>query len=388
MQDATPTVEIVEGGSMMARVLEAAFASAIYSIIGVVLNHTAGWGYTAMFWWTDRYREVVVPNFDQLGSLSYYSLRFIEQAIIFAIPAFLFVSGFFIAAATGRSKNTIGWKLVWTRVLSLLIPYLVWTAAFFAVDLAQGVTYSPNGYLQRLVFGRTTSGYYYVPLLCQYYLLSPLIVPLARTRWRPLLIGAGLIQGIILLARYGSILNIQIAGLEQLTAWSVSWFFPGHLLWFTLGVVVGFHVGMFNAWLSKVKWAAVAIWAVTLVLGIIEWETLFGLSGQEWIATSRTLLDEIYSGAFIFSFLAFTNLTIPFSEQLGALGSKSYGVFLAHTMFLTLGARAVYHLLPRLLALEVIFQPYLILLGLGGPLILMAIAIRSPLRPYYKYLFG
>ena len=60
-----------------------------------VLYHSTSWGFVAMFWWTHRYLAVSVPNFDQLGSLSYYGLRVIEQLIAFAIAAFLFISGFF-----------------------------------------------------------------------------------------------------------------------------------------------------------------------------------------------------------------------------------------------------------------------------------------------------
>jgi hypothetical protein len=36
------------------------------AIVGVILYHAVGWGFVGMFWWTDRYAPVTVPNFDQI----------------------------------------------------------------------------------------------------------------------------------------------------------------------------------------------------------------------------------------------------------------------------------------------------------------------------------
>ncbi len=148
-----------------------------------------------------------MPNFDQIGSPAYYGFRVIEQLIIFSIPAFLFVSGFFIASATGRSRDNIEWKVIGVRISNLLIPYLIWSFVFFGFDLAQGTSYSALGYFRRLVFGRATTGYYYVPLLTQLLLLAPLIVPLAKKHWRGLLIVTAIIQVGVIALRYPAILG-------------------------------------------------------------------------------------------------------------------------------------------------------------------------------------
>ncbi|MBE0411266.1 MAG: hypothetical protein IBX69_16210, partial [Anaerolineales bacterium] len=84
------------------------------AILGVVLFHTAGTGFTAMFAWGHRYLPETIPVMSQVGSLSYYGLRLFEQLSVFAIPAFLFVSGFFVAITTGR-RETIDWNTVILR---------------------------------------------------------------------------------------------------------------------------------------------------------------------------------------------------------------------------------------------------------------------------------
>ena len=80
------------------------------AIVAVVCNHAASWGYTALFWWTDRYRPVTVPNYDQLGSLSYWAIVVVRQLTVFSLPAFLFVSGFFVAYASRGNRSSLTWR--------------------------------------------------------------------------------------------------------------------------------------------------------------------------------------------------------------------------------------------------------------------------------------
>jgi peptidoglycan/LPS O-acetylase OafA/YrhL len=75
------------------------------AIITVILYHASAWGFISMFYRADRYRPVSVPNFDMLGDLAYYGLRTIEQLIIYGIPTFMFVSGFFIAISPVDPKK-------------------------------------------------------------------------------------------------------------------------------------------------------------------------------------------------------------------------------------------------------------------------------------------
>ena len=78
-------------------------------ILGVIFSHAALWVWVAMFWWTDRYRPVVIPNYEALGSVSYYGVVVLQKLGVFAVPSFLFASGFFVAYAyrgkSGRSSK-------------------------------------------------------------------------------------------------------------------------------------------------------------------------------------------------------------------------------------------------------------------------------------------
>ncbi len=358
------------------------------AVLGVILYHVTGWGFTAMFWWTHRYRDVSVPNFDQFGSLTYYSMRVIEQLMIFSIPAFVFVSGFFIAFATRSDQKTINWTIVLTRIKNLIIPYLIWSILILSARWFQGEQNSVLEYVIILVTGRAEAPYYYVPLLVQLLLISPLLVPLARRQAKGLLIISAIIQIGILLLRYTRILQLSIPILAPFDILNRSGLFLSYIFWFCFGIVAGFHQESLKVVLGRVKRMLPIFTIVTFLIGIIEWEILLHLSGQDWIGPQETLVDQLYSVAVILSYFAFEGWSPPFAAQLTDLGTKSFGVYLVHAPILEYSGRLIYHIVPGLLAVQIVFLPVLIVLGLAVPLFMMAIVNRSPARKFYRSLFG
>jgi peptidoglycan/LPS O-acetylase OafA/YrhL len=358
------------------------------AVLCVVLYHASGWGFIAMFWWTDRYLPVAVPNFDQLGSASYYALRIIEQLIIFAIPSFLFVSGFFLAFATGRNRNTIGWDVVFTRVKNLLIPYLLWSCLILALEMIQGRDLTASEFLRILLTGQATDAYYFIPVLIQLYLLAPFLIPFARNRWKTALLITGLFQVFILGLRYAMILGLEASLLQPFYFLTRSWLFTGFLFWFMFGIVFGFHSAEIKAAFIRLRWAALAGLAVFFVIGVFEWELLLRASGEQWIAPEETLIDQVYAGLFLIAFLGLEQVALPEMKAISQIGTKSFGVYLVHSLALIYTAKLVYHFAPALLGVQCVFQPLLYLAGLGIPLLLMEIVARSPARRFYSYLFG
>ena len=358
------------------------------AVICVVLNHASGWGFVSMFWWTDRYMPVSVPNFEQLGSVSYYALRMIEQFIIFAIPSFLFVSGFFLAFATGRNRTTVGRDVIFTRVKNLLIPYLIWSCVLLGLEVILGRNLTLEEFIRILLTGQATEAYYFIPVLIQLYLISFFLIPLARKYWKSVLILTGLLQLFILLVRYVMILGLDIPALQPFYFLTSSWLFTSFLFWFTFGVVFGFHNPVIKPWLIRIRWYVLASLVVVFFLGIFEWEALLQASGKEWIAPQETFIDQIYAGLFLIAFLGFESAALPGMRTISQIGTKSFGVYLVHSLALIYTAKLIYHFIPGLLGVQWLFQPILFAAGLGLPLLLMEITARSPARRYYSVLFG
>jgi membrane-bound acyltransferase YfiQ involved in biofilm formation len=340
-----------------------------------------------MFWWTDRYLAGPVPNFSQLGSASYYMLRGLEQLIMFSVPAFLFVSGFFVAVATGR-QGTIRWNVVLNRVKFLFVPYLMWSVLIFIWDGMQGRVDSAAGYLQKLLFGGTAPPFFYIPLVIQLYLLSPAIVPLMRKCPKLVLLSAGLLQLTLRLAEYPVLLGWNAPAANWIVRHAPGWFIPQAVFWFVLGIFAGFHLSRMKLWLARARWPLLAATVLFFGLAFVEWEMLFRVSGKPWLPPGITLLDNLYSGALILTFIAFERSRMPFAGALQDLGTRSFGIYLIHAPVLEVVARTAYHAAPSLLGMPPVFQAILILSALAVPTALMRMINRSPARPCYQYLFG
>lgn len=358
------------------------------AILGVILFHSAGWGFVAMFAWQDHYAAATGNPPDRIGGAEYYLLRFIEQLTVFVIPAFLFVSGFFIAAATGRSLPNVKWSVLLSRIKHLVVPYLIWSAVLIVLLVLQGRIFSPAEYLRMLLTGSTNPAYYYVPLLCQLLLLSPLMVPAARSHWMTLLIVTAVIQISVQLLYYPALIGTSLPGMEWSGVAIPKWAFPTRIFWFAFGIVVGFHTHAFRASIARWKWILLMASIALVPLGIFEWEWMVRASGTDWLGHRETLLDTLYSGVTILAFLAFADVSIPFSAFLSVLAAHSFGIYLIHSPVMEYISRILYHVAPEVLGHQILLQPLLWIFGLGVPLALMAVVRRSPLSNYYRWFFG
>ncbi len=357
------------------------------AILTVILFHAAGWGFTAMFSWAHRYLPVVSPDFSQAGSPTYYGLHLVEQLVVFSIPAFLFVSGFFVAFSAGK-RTTLPWKTVLTRIKLLLIPYLLWSALILIVSIVQGRPFNLPDVAQSILIGSTYPSYYFVPLLIQYYLLAPLIVPLARRYPIPLLIFTGLLQLTIHALIYPTILGVASPLTDFFSQSFPKWFFPVRLFWFCSGVIVGFHLGQIKETILRLRPVWIGLTVAFFAIGFFEWELLTAASGQPWIEMRETVVDALYAAAFILMVLSLPETALPFSKTFNDWGGKSFGIYLVHSPVMEYTARAIYHFLPALLGVQALFAVVIAGIGLGLPLALMALVKRSPAQRWYAYLFG
>lgn len=358
------------------------------AILGPVLFHAANWGFIAMFWWTDRYLPVAVPNFDQMYSLSYFFYRAFEQFLMFSVPAFLFVSAYFSVLSYEKDSSAIGYSKIIKRVSRVFIPFIIWSLVYLLVNYLMGTRYSPAGALVTILTGRINEAYYFIPALIQFYLLLPILVPLAKKRWKALLVVSAILLVYSKIPVYVAILNPELVSEHPLLRPWQGWWFISHLFWFSLGLAYGFHKERFIEILERVKYWLLGLIIVVYGVGIIEWEYLLRNSGKEWIAPEMTLIDVIYIFLFLMTFLAFQKRTLPFTSGFKQLGAKSYGIYLIHLLALMVVARGIYHIAPSILGYQALFYSILVVSGFAVPILMMKIVEITPLNPYYQYLFG
>ena len=357
------------------------------AILCVILFHATGFGFTAMFSWAHRYREVVSPNYDDIGTPAYYALRLVEQFVVMAIPSFLFVSGYFVSVLAGRNKASVEPKAMRSRIKALGIPYLLWSAVVLVGFALEGRIFSERRYLSLILTGASNPNYYYVPLLVQLYLVAPLIVRLVRWNWRAMLAVTGTWQLLLYAAQYAIILGAVPPDHALVTALP-KWLFLVHVFWFTAGMIVGFEHQAFRQVLERMKRYLLPAAVVFYAAGFVEWELLLRWSGLPWTENRATLIDGLYAGTLLAAFLAYADVKLPFSNVLVSLGAQSYGIYLVHGLVMEYFSRGLYHFAPWVLSRQLVFQPLLIIIGLAVPLVMMNIFRRAPARGLYSYVFG
>lgn len=358
------------------------------AILAVVVSHAAGWSEISMIYWADRYRSVTVPNYDAVGTFSYNLIVLIRQLIVWAVPAFLVCSGFFVAYAARGSRGVYSWKMARTRIIDLLIPYLIWSTVWYAADALEHKMLTPVDYVTRLITGKADGGsYFFIPLLCQFYLLSPLVVPLAKTKPKQFMLLAVLIQLVGFITQYLMVIGLAV---PPQVAWiTESWLFLMWTTYFALGLVCGFHSERIKQAVLRRKWILLGTLIIFGLITIFEAEVIYWSTKVDTRYAPFTFSSWLYSIAFILAFLVAEKIPVPFPAKLHQLGSKSYGVYLLHTKAMSYTARIIRQLTPQLLAYPVlIFLPTMLIVGLALPLLFMYIVSKTPARRFYKYLFG
>jgi fucose 4-O-acetylase-like acetyltransferase len=359
------------------------------AILGVVLFHTTGFGFTAMFFWAHRYRPVVSPNFDAAGGAAYYWLRLLEQAFAsFCIPAFIFVAGYSAAILAGRNRTGLNAKSVTSRIQRLLVPYLLWSGIVLLALALQGRVYAPGRYARMLLTGAANPNYYFIPMLIQLYVLAPLLVWIASRHWRVLLAVTGVLQVGMYVLQYGAVVGAEGSAWTAATYAVPKWLFVTHLFWFCAGMVAAFEPQRFGRLLDRARGVAPVAALALFAAGVVEWEWLLGISGSPWRENRTTLVDGFYAAAAILALLAHSGAFARVEHRLADLGGKSFGIYLAHGVVMEYTARGLYHLWPAVLGIQPLFQAVLIALGLAVPLGLMAALKRSRASALYPYVFG
>lgn len=340
------------------------------AILAVVLNHGAGWGVYQV----------------TSGTMSYYIVLAIEKLADFAVPAFLFVSGFFVAYAA-QGNNSISWKMVKTRIIMLLIPYVIWSAVLFVCDALTGSTYDPLEYLRRLVTGEAAPPYFYVPLIIQFYLLSPWIAAWAKTNGKRLLVLSALLQWGVMVLHYVLLLGANAPALDLLARITPYWTFFTWAFFFSFGVVYGSRLRELQSRVARFKWYLLIGVVILGALAILETEVIYHLTEIDQRGSPLTILASLYALTFILCFLSFDKVSIPFSKAIQQIGAHSYGIYLVHPLVLLYMPHLIF-VSTWMLAHPRLYLPISVSLAVGIPYLLMTIVAKSRARRSYRYLFG
>ncbi len=354
------------------------------AIIAVVASHTADWGFLQL-------TELSLSNW------LYVALLMMTKLASFCVPAFLFVSGAFAVYADRErvsqpsllsAVKAANWRAVRHRITALLWPYALWSVFVFVWLAAQGLTFSFTQYASWMIAGGAVAPYYYVPMLCQFVLLAPIIIWLARRHGWALLTGATIIQlGMMGFQYWNAVQPVPLLGhwLSVNRHWS---FFPTWILFFVLGVLFGTQGQAFKTWIARYRTELSVGVVVFGVLAILESQWLIDNVHVNWRYSPLTMTSLLYSLCFVLAFMAYEGMQPRLARVLNYLSTRTFGIYLIHEAVLKVGAAAVDTQVHWLEAYTLLYTIALATAAIVIPLAIMAAVLKSPARRYYHYLFG
>jgi surface polysaccharide O-acyltransferase-like enzyme len=293
----------------------------------------------------------------------------------FAVPAFLFVSGAFMSYSSARFSLAF----LRTNVERIVWPYLIWSVLFYLVLLVTtGERYSAPGYVKNLLVGYP---YHFVPLLLFWYVTAPLTARIGRRYGWWLLVAIGLFQGLLVVERFPQIfgdiapdwarlLRVPIL-FGTLSDWAI---------YFPMGLVLRMHEAAVKAWLVRLRLvtlgATVALFALGLLNGI-------GVVAAPWARFLSPL-------PLMLLLPVISRDSIPLVRRFELLGKRSYGIYLAHFVFINIAAFLAGSMsVSRVGGMWLVIVPAFFLTALGMALLLMDVMTRvQPARTLYRYVFG
>lgn len=329
------------------------------AILLIVLNHAIHFGL------------IVAP----IGGGWLIALNLVESLGTFAVPAFLFISGAFVAYSAAQLSPAF----VKSSLSRILWPYLIWSVAFFILELLAGVRQSPAGYVKNLLVGYP---YHFVPLLVFWYLASPVLVKWGKHRGLMLVLAVGLFQALLIFERYPHALGsdrvlpewahiVRVPVLfTSLSDWAI--FFP-------LGLVFSMHDSALKPVMRRFMWPLLALTAALFVLGVLHATRAVQAPWARAVApVPLVVLLPLISRS-----------SIPLLGFVEILGRRSYGIYLAHFVVINAAVLAASRMSPALASLTPAVAAVFLVGALLTPLLLMdAMTLVAPARRLYRYVFG
>lgn len=156
-------------------------AMRLFAILGVVLIHT-----------TTRTLERT-----HYMLVNYLPTLFLNQIARFAVPLFFMISGFVLEISSPPDLNY--WNYIKKRFSKIVIPYIFWSLIYYYFVYNQNT----NDLIKVLLIGNASYQLYFIPALCIFYLVFPLIDKFYRyiSKWW-VIIPLGLLQFYLLFQDY------------------------------------------------------------------------------------------------------------------------------------------------------------------------------------------
>lgn len=266
-----------------------------------------------------------------------YFAVFLDSISRFCVPLFIFVSGVSFSY-NYYDKEKYFSSFLYKRFKFIIIPYLFWNILALVYKRA----FMLKEILVGIFLGKSMIHLYFVPLIFQFYFISPLVMKVCKINWRHTIIISFLIHIIILVVyRLASLYGDRTS--DDLVS-CIFWFpykyaFLNFVFWFSyfvIGVCFGISIERFKGLLNRIKW--ITLVPISLIIASISiYDEFFSLfrnisrGGMQFFSP----INMIYSFvSIIFIWKSYKIINSKIKSILILLGKYSFGIYLIHVPIL------------------------------------------------------
>lgn len=248
---------------------------------------------------------------------------FCRPFINFAVALFLFLSGYLT-----KTENDNWFNFFKKRIIRVIIPYIIWTILYsLASALVNGLDL--KRILINLVTTKSTGTLYYIYVYIQFVLLTPILVKIAKSKYRWVV---WLIAPIsIIIFKYFPLLSGEPLNKYISVIWDVSCL--GWMSYYYLGLLLGNQIIQKNFNIKKLC----ALYVISIPLQMLEgygWLLL----GDTNCGTQLKITSLVTNALFLlicYKFIISDKLNFK-NKLLIFIGNCSFGIYLSHIMVMNL----------------------------------------------------
>jgi surface polysaccharide O-acyltransferase-like enzyme len=285
----------------------------LIAIVAVVVIHVTA---NALLAWPPADRGVLLP--------------FVNDAVRFAVPSFLFVTGALVWSRPFARGYEAYRTFLRRRFRLIVVPYLFWSAVYLVVKYAQPTAKTPRGFgpvtsdiVTSVVTGRASFHLYFVPTIVMMYMAAPFASRVMRSH--PLVGTAGA----FVCALWG-----PVAAAALLADWVT---FRQLFMMFVTSlpyVAVGAWFGMRRKLVTPVlawTWPVLLTLSAALAWSLVHGSMALRSAAPQFLGISRRLIGVL---GFIGLGAVVIRLRPGWARALEKWGLATYGVYLMHPLVL------------------------------------------------------
>ena len=271
------------------------------------------------------------------GELTRLILLFLNRALVYVVPAFLFISGL-VLTYNYQNKTLNYFTFISKRIKNIIIPYFFWTVVFYVIFVQQRVyEFSLPFFLEKLFLGDLVYHLYFVVLIIQFYLLFGVFKGLFQ-KYNPFILLVTMFIFNVLFMKY-----IYFPYVDR--------FFMQYLCFFALGCYVASNYQQIKMKIYSYRYILAVVYLVMSALLAQQFyaNVILQKTGDPFRANLLWLLFSLVAILFYFS-VALVIARSDFAKLknfLRQVSDSSYYIYLGHPLMLMVAQKVItYHLVP------------------------------------------